>query len=279
MNWQQKVWRGSICLLHSVKPLILYLFVPGLAMHVGRFIRRYRFSNQSFFAESGNFYTFVSMLIVAWILYKQSKKRGTTIWEETTFDLTPLKTSKSEQKFAVCCVLFGFSTSLFLSALLTLVPFPAWLMDSYRSNTRVALEGRDLILVLLNIGFMAPILEEILFRGYMLNRQMEFFTEKQSICITSAIFALCHVSLLWMIYTFLMSILLAKLSIKRDNLLPAVCVHIGFNLPSVLIAAIQAISGGGQSVFGSPILIFLYGAVGVVSARLLLLEMKGATEV
>ena len=279
MTWQQKVWRGGRCVVYSMTPLILYLFIPGLAMNIGKFIRRYRFSNESFFLESGNFYTFVSLLVIAWYLYKQSKKNGSSIWEDTTFDLSPLKDSPSERKFAVACLMFGFSTSLLLSSLLTLIPFPSWLMDSYRSNTRLAFEGRDLILVLLNIGFLAPTLEEILFRGYMLNRQMTFFTEKQAVIITSAIFALCHVSPLWMIYSFLMGVLLAKISIKKDNLLPSVCIHIGFNLPSVLIAVIQSVNGGSQNVFGSPFLIFLYGAIGAVSARLLLLEMKGAMDI
>ena len=30
MNWQQKLWKGGQTFLYAVRPLLLYLFVPGI---------------------------------------------------------------------------------------------------------------------------------------------------------------------------------------------------------------------------------------------------------
>ncbi len=267
-NWQQKVWKGCGVFLYSIRPLLLYLFMPGLAMGIGKIVRRYVRSNEAFIAESGNFYTFLGTLLVAFVLYRRAKKKGTTVREETTLSFEGVQV-----KFAAHCALFGMSVSMFVSSLLTLVKIP-YLSESYSGAAGAIYERTDLLLVLLLVGFLSPILEEVIFRGYMLNRLLARFGERASVMITAMVFALCHANLLWMVYAFFMGVFLAALAMRKDNILYPVCVHIGFNLPSVLIAAIQAAGLGGDLFFRNRLFIVLYGLIGGAAGRLLWLEMK-----
>jgi membrane protease YdiL (CAAX protease family) len=272
MNWQQKVWKGAGVIFYACRPLLLYLATPGLAMMAGKLIRRYRYSNQEFIAESGNFYTFISLLIVWGVMTRVCKKRGTTICEEATLNFR-----EQNRKLAVLYAGFGFSISLFLSALLSLIPF-RFLTQGYSEAAGAIYQKPDLILVLLTTGFMAPVLEEILFRGYLLNRLLTWFDERYAVYICAAVFALCHVNPIWMLYAFAMGVFLARIAIQKDNIFYAVCVHIGFNLPSVLIACIQTAGLGESLFFRSWILIFLYGAAAVLTGRLIWFGMKEEEE-
>jgi membrane protease YdiL (CAAX protease family) len=241
-------------------------------MMAGKLIRRYRYSNQEFIAESGNFYTFISLLIVWGVMTRVCKKRGTTICEEATLNFR-----EQNRKLAVLYAGFGFSISLFLSALLSLIPF-RFLTQGYSEAAGAIYQKPDLILVLLTTGFMAPVLEEILFRGYLLNRLLTWFDERYAVYICAAVFALCHVNPIWMLYAFAMGVFLARIAIQKDNIFYAVCVHIGFNLPSVLIACIQTAGLGESLFFRSWILIFLYGAAAVLTGRLIWFGMKEEEE-
>lgn len=176
-------------------------------------------------------------------------------------------------RLAGYCVLFGMSVSMLVSALLTLVKIP-YLSDSYSDAAGMVYGRTDLLLVLILVGFLSPVIEEIIFRGYMLNRLLAYFGERVSVLMTAAVFALCHVNLIWTFYAFFMGIFLGRLAMRKDNILYSICVHIGFNLPSVLIAAVMPAVPGGSLFFGSKLLVLCYGLAGCVFGRFLWLDMR-----
>lgn len=268
MNWQQRVWKGTGIIWHASCPLFLYLFMPGIVMSIGKVIRSYAHTNEEFIAESGNFYTFLGTLLVGVILYRRAKKKETTIREQAT-----LSFENVQIKLAGYSIVLGVAISLFLSSLLTLVQIP-YLSDSYRETAGAIYNRTDLLLVLILVGFLSPIIEEIIFRGYMLNRLLEYFQRRTCVMLSSAIFAICHVNLLWMLYSFCMGIFLGELAIKKDNILYSICVHIGFNLPAVLIAAVQMAGHGSSLFFQNKLLIFCYGLIGCAAGKLLWMEIK-----
>lgn len=269
MTRQQKIWLGAKALWSGIKPLLVYLFLPGLCMSAGMIVRGYGKSADDFIKESGNFYTFLSLILIAGLFYFSAKKRGTSFWEESTLFIT-----ESDYKVCVWYLIFGVSIGLILSAALTLLPIPEWLIQSYSEKSGFIFQGTDLILVVITVGFLAPLMEEIVFRGLMLNRLLIFFDEKHTVYISSLFFAVCHANILWIIYAFFMGVFLARLAIRKDNILFSVCVHVGFNIPSTVIACIQATNHGAEYFFGNTIIILLYGLIGAVSCRLLFLKLK-----
>ncbi len=132
----------------------------------------------------------------------------------------------------------GFGLAVFVSAVITVAPFPQSLMESYRSSSAGLREGRDRLLAMATTLVLAPAAEEIVFRGYMLGRFLSWFTQRQAVFLSAAVFALCHVSLLWMIYACFMGLLLAWVSIREDNTVYSIALHIGFNSSIVLTCLI-----------------------------------------
>jgi len=116
----------------------------------------------------------------------------------------------------------------------------------------------------------------------MLNTFLEKLEEKKAIIITSIIFALMHGNFVWVLYSFFLGYILAKTSMKEDNIAYGVMLHIGFNLTSIVNLLITENKAAAASIFGSKWLILLYGltgtAVSILLARLYTGKIKFNTE-
>ena len=99
------------------------------------------------------------------------------------------------------------------------------------------------------------------------------FDEKKAVWITAGIFAFCHISPLWILYSFPVGLLLSRLALDKDNVFYPILVHIGFNLPAVIVLA----GGGDGRAADTPagvLILVLFGAIGLLLARLLFPELK-----
>lgn len=165
----------------------------------------------------------------------------------------------------------GLGFSLFMSALLTVVPFPRFLMGPYHEMSSQIYGKVDVLLAALSVVVLAPVLEEMIFRGYVLGRMLKGFeSERVSVLLTTALFAVCHGTPLWIAYALFMGLLLAHVSIVEDNTVYAVALHVGYNLttlPLYIANSSPEISG---VLFASPVLIACYGAIGLSVALLCL---------
>ena len=268
MNWQQKVWKGTMIIIQSCKQLILYIFMPGLVSTIGKILRQYKKTDSEFVQESGNFYIFLGTLVVGYILYKKAKKRGTTLCEETTLSFDNI-----DYRMLINCVLAGFATSLLISSCLTLIKIPL-LSENYHQASARIYNRTDVFLVMIMIGMLSPILEEIIFRGYMINKLLTFFSEKHTVIISAFIFSICHVDIIWIIYSFVMGIVLGQLAIRKDNIVYSISVHIGFNFPSVLFVLINMSDTLEKVLFSNVILIVVYGVISFMCMRKLWTDIK-----
>ena len=250
---QQKIWKGIGVLLYSLRPLLLYITVPALVTMICNMLFGGR-DTREIVKESGNFYYTLGIMLTFFILYRQSKKRGSSLQEDVTLEYRGLEWRKLLYLIGI-----GFGFGFFFSAVITVVPFPEVLMQSYISSSEAVKDGTDPLLALLSTILLAPVVEEIIFRGYMLNRLLGWFNEKYSILIVSSVFALCHVSLIWMVYAFLMGTLLAKVSVEEDNIAYSIALHMGFNLNVLPIWVINHIPAWKQMLFSSHCMIALYG--------------------
>lgn len=270
---EQKIWKGMEVFLYSIHPLIIYLFVPAITTYIGRFLFGGRPLDE-ILSESGNFYYTLGIILTFLILHKRSKKRGSSLREDVTFEYREL-----EWKKIGFLVGIGFGFGFFFSALVTVIPFPKVLMESYMSSSEAVKDGSDPVLALLSTVLLAPVVEEIIFRGYMLNRLLSWFDEKKSILITAIVFALCHVSLIWIAYAFLMGAVLAKISIEEDNISYSMALHIGFNANVVPIWIINHRSAWKNIFFSSHWLIALYGILSCFLAVWLLKKYRKETKI
>lgn len=259
MNTQQKIWKGTGVFFRSLFPLCLYLVIPGALSLLGKGLRGFEGSTEAFLLESGNFYQILGTAVLFGIFRKRAKKRGTTIEAETT-----IVTDGFDRNLALLYLGLGFFSALSVSALLTLLPLPGVLRESYEEASGVIFQRTDLFLAAVNLLFLAPLVEEIIFRGYMLSGLLSFFGEKEAVILCSAVFALCHVELLWMVYAFFMGVLLCRTAIRKDNILYGIVLHGGFNLFSVVTLVLS-----GSAFFANRFLVACYGLIGICSVMLI----------
>ena len=96
--------------------------------------------------------------------------------------------------------------------------------DSYK------ISSLPLMVTIVSSGIIGPILEELLFRGILYNKLLEFNKHNKACFITSVIFSLVHFpNLITMIYTFILSFIMIYLYDKFKNLLAPIIFHIGIN--------------------------------------------------
>lgn len=266
LTLQQKIWKYGGALLHAVKPVLLYMTAPPLLLAVlsPLFNRESYEASAEYYMYASNFYTFLGMILVMAVFWKSAKKRQTSLMEEVTLSFQNLNGT-----YLFGMILFGAAAAVCISSVYTLLPNP--LMQSYEEMSYCSFKAYDVTLAIISTTLLAPVLEEIVFRGYMLNRLLPVFGETKAAGIVSILFALCHINLFWGIYGLVMGYLLAKISIRHDNLLYSIAMHVGFNLPAAINYVILNNEEYYHAFYGSAFFIACYG---ITAGCILLLLWK-----
>ncbi len=249
---QQRLWKGLWTVFASLKSVALYLVLPALFMSVGMIFRGR--SADEVVDQSSNFYYTLGILFTMVILHRISKKRDTSLFEEATLEYKGLNRNRM-----LLLAVTGFGFSFLFSSLITVLPLPEFLMESYRNSSDGLRDGTDQTLALISTILLAPLAEEIVFRGYMLNRLLKDMEMRTALLVSAVIFAMCHISFIWMLYAGLMGYLLGWVAVKEDNIAYSIALHIGFNASVLPIWLIRQNDSLYQVIFGGTIQILLYG--------------------
>ena len=159
----------------------------------------------------------------------------------------------------VLAVLITFGAQSGLSALLKAVghePKEQSMVEFFRTLKPLAFVGFAAITVIA-----APIAEELAFRHILYRFLRVFLYRKEAAVVVSLIFALFHVSLTTLFQTkpfpwemlvvpvvplFILALFLQWQYEKSKSVIPSTLIHMGFNLISVLLLALQVIYGTGK---------------------------------
>ena len=231
----------------SLKLYCLYLFIPALLLLIGMTLRRGQITVDKFMDQSGDFYTVLGFGAAIAILVRRAKKRGVAFCEEAMFyprELTP--------SLGAELAVLGFGLSMALSSALTVIPLPGELIGSYGEVSGKLFYGPDQILVFLSVLILAPVAEEIIFRGLMMFRLQREFNEKQSVLISAFLFAILHKNILWILYAFAMAFNMASIPLMWVNRTPVLA----------------------EIVMGSKLQIALYGCIGGLLAAVMVRRLR-----
>ena len=127
-------------------------------------------------------------------------------------------------------VLFNLMISFILNAIFGIIPSSANL--ELESMTNMIMSG-NFIVVLLSVGILGPIVEELVFR-YGIFKQLEKINYIFAIIISSLLFGIMHMNLVQSTYATLLGILFAFVYHKTNNLMYPILLHIGINSSSVI---------------------------------------------
>ena len=246
----------------AIGPLLLYigltLGVTLLASAAFPYLER-----KEFLDRYGNLCSILAVILTFLILRKYSKKHGGGFFEDATLYLKEVSIPKCLGGF-----LFGAGAALALSAVITLLPSVGPFASYEAHVTHLYQKWSALVGTLFNT-FFTPLVEEVIWRGYMLNRLLPHWGEKKALFAVTLVFALAHGTPVWMAYAFVMGWLIGKLSITEDNILYGIFMHVGFNVPAVVLWFIYInVPGSMEALRNNQMMVLLLGLCGAALAML-----------
>ncbi|MFA6308453.1 MAG: CPBP family intramembrane glutamic endopeptidase [Clostridia bacterium] len=131
-------------------------------------------------------------------------------------------------------VLLGISLLLPISLLIKLFSIDKLSSDSQELMNSI-INGNSLFIAILGIGILAPIIEEVIFRGLILTELKKITAIPAAIIIQGMLFGIYHGNLQQAIYASVLGIVLGYVCVKTGSLFCSILVHIFFNTTSLLM--------------------------------------------
>jgi len=104
---------------------------------------------------------------------------------------------------------------------------------TYADSIVMLMETTPTYLLIIGIGIMAPLVEELIFRGFVYAKLNKAFPIWATILIQAALFGLIHGNLIQISYAFFIGIILGILVYKSKSIYPAIILHIINNTISI----------------------------------------------
>lgn len=205
------------------------------------------------------FWSGVFILFIYWIRFAVRKKNF----------LKEVEIKKIPKNTILPIVVTGLGLNVIVSVVISSIPWPQEWMDAYATNSSV-IDG-SLISVLTAI-VMAPVLEEIVFRGLIYTRLKKGMPAIVAASIASIIFGLCHGTAIWIIYTTFLGLVMNWVFVKHGSLTASILFHFSFNLMGIILSLIP------ESMSFVVWILLVAGVVGVAYGVKQMMEFAPITE-
>ena len=177
------------------------------------------------FQTDGNGYKGISMLIGALltllVFFIIEKVKKTNLAKET--DMKPV--TGKQMGLTVVGALGGM---FFMNFMLTILPIPEELLGDLTSGMG-SLTSYPFWLAIIVNAILIPILEEVVFRGYIFSRLGKAMPAVVAAVISSVVFGLCHGGLVWAIWAGIVGLIICVVRIKSGSIIPGIVFHIIMN--------------------------------------------------
>ena len=112
------------------------------------------------------------------------------------------------------------------------LPWPQEWIDAYATNS-ASVDGS--VMSWITAVVMAPVLEEIVFRGLVYTRLKKGMPIIVAVILASFIFGLCHGTAIWIIYATALGLVLIWVFEKYQSLTASILFHFAFNAMGLVI--------------------------------------------
>ena len=198
----------------------------------------------------------VIVLLLFWLVFLIRKKK---FFKEVCIRPIPVKGILPVALLAAC---FNLITSVVISY----IPWPESWMESYMANSSVI---DNSIMAWITAVIMAPVLEEIVFRGLMYTRLKKGLPVIAAAIITSLTFGVVHGTIIWAIYTFIFSLVLIWVFERFQSLAACILLHMAYNLSGMAMSLIPEDAG---------VVVIILFVVSIVVAILMYKQIVKVTE-
>lgn len=159
----------------------------------------------------------------------------------------------------------GLASAFWASIAVNLMPWPEAWMQAYQTESGMLTTEKPL-LDFVAVVFLAPLVEEILFRGVIYDAFCKMVPAGAAVVCQGLLFGSIHGSMIWMIYAAFMGCVLGYVRKHTGSVRPCVLMHMAFNGSSYLFTWFAE-----QYSEDSATVIFVF----LASAFVLLLSMYG----
>ena len=106
-------------------------------------------------------------------------------------------------------------------------------LNDYGEHIGQLNSGSPMLVFILTV-LVAPIAEELLFRGALFNSLTSVANKPMAVLLTAVLFAVVHVDPVQMSYAFVLGIMLAFIRSETEMIVPCIAMHIAFNFMNYL---------------------------------------------
>lgn len=245
---------GSIMLLYFGLSVVL----PIISMNLQKVIelRMADVKMREVICELMDMAVYIIMFMCPLFVYRAFDRRY-------TFDMMPcrLKLSKYLPLLIPAIIALNYAASCINSVAVVLIN-PNILNILPESTGTYS--GYNFILNFISIAIIPPFVEELLFRGLILDRLVRF-GRLRAIIISSLLFALMHQNPLQIFYTFIAGCVLGYLFLETGSVWSGIVVHFCINLSQVIMDAISSTQPEARATFIQCIIQLVFIAVGLIT--------------
>lgn len=168
-------------------------------------------------------------------------------------------------KYILYIIVLGIVASTLITFGMALLP-ESWL-EAYAEQAGLTLGGLGIVTIISNM-IMAPIVEEIIFRGLMLSRLRKAMPLWAAVVISSLLFGLAHGQILWIAYATILGLILSAVAVKTQSLTASILLHMVFNICGTVIPMLCS------DITSIPVCATIAGVTAVISVALLVGLLK-----
>lgn len=132
--------------------------------------------------------------------------------------------------------------ALYLVVTLFLMLLPEEWSDSY-SEASAGIDSGTLIGIIA-VAVVAPIVEEFIFRGLMMNRLSGVMPGWLAVVLSSAVFGACHGHPVWFAYAFVLGVFFGFVDLRVGSIWPSILGHVAFNAIGQIITFVPETEEG-----------------------------------
>lgn len=121
----------------------------------------------------------------------------------------------------------GLAPILYLATTLILGLLPQQWLDDYMEAS-AALNDTGPLMILAAV-IIAPLVEELVFRGLILTRLHRGMPGWLAVLVTALVFGVCHGQLVWIAYAFVLGTIFGFMALRARSIWPSLTAHLIFN--------------------------------------------------
>jgi len=175
---------------------------------------------------------------------------------------------------AIITALVGISCNFLIGLLIAIIQQLGFLESALTNHDELMntiMGSSFFILVLLDVGILGPVFEEVLFRGLVYNELKGIMPVIPAILVQAFLFGAYHMNIIQGIYGFLLGIVLGLVCVWSKSIWASIIVHMSINTSSAILSRLgdtQFFNNYGGIIMLASIFIAVYGMAYLWRSRL-----------